>query len=467
MGKRVIGRTPARRAAAAAFIVAACVVVAGGATASGHPSAKPSAAKAPRSGRFAGIVHPVHVANGGVQPAGDPAGGTPPLIFHGGPMMGTRSDGDKVVLTPIFWAGTGYSFTSAYRNLIVQFLKDAAADSEKSSNVFSTLFEYTGSNGGINYKFSVGAAVKDSTNFPAAGCTTNTGPGIYADASGYTTCIDDAQVISEAESVIAAKGLPRDNGHMYLMFLPKHVETCFYAGNPSGQACTINFTPSAAFCAYHSQDGSGMVYANMPFPIYQSATGYSCTDEGLGGPVSTIQSPNGNLDADVEVSPLSHEIAEAVTDPDTTTGWFDSSGYENGDECAYTYGTLSGSNGGYFNQVINSHHYLAQEEFSNADFASTGGGCLQGYIPATKPSITKMSSHSGSHLGGATITITGKHLAGTTSVKFGTTAATFTLLDDGRMKVTTPAHAAGTVDVRITNAAGTSVVVAADQYTYS
>jgi hypothetical protein len=27
--------------------------------------------------------------------------------------------------------------------------------------------------------------------------------------------------------------------------------------------------------------------------------------------------------------------------------------------------------------VINGHHYLTQEEFSNKDFAKTGGGCLQ------------------------------------------------------------------------------------------
>ena len=30
---------------------------------------------------------------------------------------------------------------------------------------------------------------------------------------------------------------------------------------------------------------------------------------------------------------------EAITDPDTETGWYDSSGFENGDECAYVYGT--------------------------------------------------------------------------------------------------------------------------------
>jgi hypothetical protein len=118
-----------------------------------------------------------------------------------------------------------------------------------------------------------------------------------------------------------------------------------------------------------------MVYANMPFPVYLSPVGYTCGSNAHGHGI--IEAPNGNPDADTEVSPTSHEIMEAATDPDTTTGWYDSSGYENGDECAYVYGTMSGDAGQRYNQVINGHRYLTQEEFSNQDFAVTGNGCLQ------------------------------------------------------------------------------------------
>jgi hypothetical protein len=68
---------------------------------------------------------------------------------------------------------------------------------------------------------------------------------------------------------------------------------------------------------------------------------------------------------------------EAITDPDTETGWYDAALYENGDECAYMYGTPQGTAGHYYDQVINQHHYLTQEEFSNNDFLRTGLGCLQ------------------------------------------------------------------------------------------
>jgi hypothetical protein len=51
-------------------------------------------------------------------------------------------------------------------------------------------------------------------------------------------------------------------------------------------------------------------------------------------------------------------------------------GYENGDECAYVYGTTSGTAGALYNQQINGNNYITQEEFSNTDFFSTGNGCV-------------------------------------------------------------------------------------------
>jgi hypothetical protein len=102
--------------------------------------------------------------------------------------------------------------------------------------------------------------------------------------------------------------------------------------------------------------------------------GFTCGTEFNFG---TIESPNGNPDADVEISPTSHEINEAITDPDTVTGWYDSSGFENGDECAYIFGQTHGQAGRLFNQVIGGFRFLTQEEFSNRDFNITGGGCVQ------------------------------------------------------------------------------------------
>jgi hypothetical protein len=77
-----------------------------------------------------------------------------------------------------------------------------------------------------------------------------------------------------------------------------------------------------------------------------------------------IQSPNHNLDADTEISPTSHEIVEAITDPNVYDGWFDKYGFEIGGDCAYVWGATAGKFGQEYNQVNNGHKYLTQEELS-------------------------------------------------------------------------------------------------------
>jgi hypothetical protein len=331
-----------------------------------------------RSGNFVGIVHAQRVQGCQVHITDDAANGTPPLIWHKGPMMGTASTG-PVVVTPIFWNPAGHPMTSSYKSIITSYLGDVAAASGTHTNVFSTLNEYFGSNGNISYQVRLGTPVNDTSPLPKSSCNLNSRDtsGIYADGSGYDTCIDDAQVQYETENVVAARGLPVDLGHMYVLFLAKHVETCFTSGTTStgGNSCTINHDPSAAYCAYHSQTPHGLVYANLSFPIYASSTGFTCSSDAV---YPTVQAPNGDPDADTEVSPTSHEIMEAITDPDVHGGWYDSSGFENGDECSYIFGSTKGGRGKLYNQVINGHAYLTQEEFSNQDFFRTGLGCLQG-----------------------------------------------------------------------------------------
>lgn len=232
------------------------------------------------------------------------------------------------------------------QSIITRYLGDVAAASGTHSDVFSTLNEYFGSNGNISYQVRLGTPVDDMSPLPKSSCnlTNADRTGIYADGSGYDACLDDAQVVQETTNVVTAKGLPVDLAHIYVLFLAKHVETCFSGGGTStaGNGCTINHEPSAAYCAYHSQTSHGMVYANLSFPIYDSSTGFTCSSDAV---APTVQAPNGDPDADTEVSPKSHEIMEAITDPDTRTGWYDSRGFENGDECAYVFGSKKGRTG--------------------------------------------------------------------------------------------------------------------------
>jgi hypothetical protein len=466
-GRRLAAVCASVALAASALITAGSPASAAAAGAAGCSSAVSGAS---RVGSIGGLVRPwatgAGCVSGAVRGFESPYIGTPPLLYHGGPMMSTRATNDEVVVTPIYWEPSGNAFAASYKATITQYLTDLAHDSGTLDNVFSSLYQYGGTNGGINYKMQLGTPISDTSALPADGCTIDSSDSanIYADNTGYSHCLDDAQVIAETNSVVSGHSLPSGLGHMYVLFLPKHVESCFNAGatNTPTNACTLNHLPSAAYCAYHSMTSGGTVYANMPFPAYQSGTTYSCTKETLGG---GIQSPNGDTDADVEISPLSHEMAEAITDPDVNTGWYDAGGNENGDDCAYIYGALSGTAGTLYNQVVNGHHYLTQEEFSNKDFVASTSGCIQRATAAT-PTVLTLSPNHGAASGGNHVTLTGTGFPGASSVHFGTKSASFTVLDASHIDAKVPTGS-GVVDVTVSTSAGTSTQVATDRYTYS
>jgi hypothetical protein len=416
-------------------LLAAAMAVAGIFTATGSAAHVSACASQPgKMGKFGGIVHAQAIWGtgcAGAEVAGDgisTLGGAPPLLWGGGPAMGT-DPATPITITPIYWEpnssnGNPLFYNSAqYRNIINQYLADVAAASGSNDNVYSTATEYYGNNGplaqnSIHYHIVRGAPIRDHDLLPKGqGCwvakldTSN----IYSDGSGYAACLDDAQITAEIQKVITARGLPSDYNHEYVMLTPKHVASCFYPGSTANKknVCTLTHYPSAAYCAYHTMFGpnypfSGTVYANMPYPIYQSPVGFTCGSDGGGHGI--IESPNFvgdqvGKDADVEVSPLSHEIMESITDPNTYNGWFDAIGNENGDDCAYVYGEGTGQGGdgswadvfgqpGYrYNQIINGDHYLTQEEFSNTDWFNSPlkpnsttqhtGGCVRGESTVT------------------------------------------------------------------------------------
>ncbi|MBK9087653.1 MAG: IPT/TIG domain-containing protein [Holophagales bacterium] len=77
--------------------------------------------------------------------------------------------------------------------------------------------------------------------------------------------------------------------------------------------------------------------------------------------------------------------------------------------------------------------------------------------PMSPPTVSDINPSSGTTAGGTTVTITGTNFTGATAVTFGVTAATsYTVNSATQITATTPAHAAGTVDVAVTTPAGTA-----------
>jgi len=88
---------------------------------------------------------------------------------------------------------------------------------------------------------------------------------------------------------------------------------------------------------------------------------------------------------------------------------------------------------------------------------------------ASVPIVTKIAPASGVSAGGTTVTITGGGLTGTTKVTFGTAAAvSYSVVSDTEITAVSPPQPAGTVNVLVTTAGGTSKPAASgDQFTYT
>ncbi|WP_042035671.1 IPT/TIG domain-containing protein, partial [Aeromonas popoffii] len=82
------------------------------------------------------------------------------------------------------------------------------------------------------------------------------------------------------------------------------------------------------------------------------------------------------------------------------------------------------------------------------------------------PTLTSAAPSSGPTAGGTSVTLTGTNLTGATAVSFGGTAATGYIVNNATtITATTPAHAAGTVNVVVTTPGGSATLT--NGYTYN
>ena len=254
----------------------------------------------------------------------------------------------------IYWVPSGqstYTVDDNYTSLIDQFFDDVAEDSGQTSNVYASATQYYDWSGYISYASSFGGSVVDTNPFPQSGCSDR-----------YTSvCLTDAQIQQEISNVIAAQEAQEEEAQdwtpgpsaVFFMLTVRGVGSCF---DSSSSSCAFT-----QYCAYHSSFASGSTVTLYAYIPYANTVSRVC-DAG--------QHPNDD-DADATINLISHEHNEAITDP-LGNAWFDRSGQENGDKCAWTFGAPLGSTpDGAYNQVINGHPYYLQQEWSNLS-----GGCV-------------------------------------------------------------------------------------------
>jgi len=226
------------------------------------------------------------------------------LTNHGGTVIVSA----KVVF--IFW---GPSFNNAaspdyaYARTLQAFRNQFGTTGE-----YNTITQYSGSNGTI--------------------ALTNLGSGTadLFDTSTPPTNVTDSTVRSKVSSYTSSHG-GNNTSTIYEVVIPK----TSYSSDGSSTSCG---GPGLAYCAYHSWIGSGSSATKYSIQPYPSCSG--CQVSGF----SDVQD---------QEHFVCHETREAVTDPTGTT-WWDSSGAEADDKCAWSPTPFIGTGG-----------YAYQYEWSN------------------------------------------------------------------------------------------------------
>jgi hypothetical protein len=194
-----------------------------------------------------------------------------------------------------------------------------------------------------------------NNRYPASTSATATVPLFVSNVDGQ----DDILAVVHT----AAKALGTGYGHIYHVFLPKGVDTCF-------DLTSICYSPdnpsSFFFCAYHGSVTYGDIgHVLLSVEPYQNVPGCQAAPP----------NPNGIL-ADSTNSVLSHELIETITDPDPGSGWVSDTslivaGAEIGDLCE----PLGNSSFQFLDPTLtlNGRKYELQLEYGNNYHACTPG----------------------------------------------------------------------------------------------
>ena len=371
------------------------------------------------------------------EPRAEPASAeSKELKYHGGAVMTSNTN------YPLYWAPAGESaYPAGYITGIDRWFADLAHDSGGLLNTDSVLVQYGDSEGGFaNYNSHFGGALIDTDPYPANGC------------NAAATCLTDEQLRTELASYVEAHALPADLAHEYFMLLPPGVSTCYEA---AGKRCSEG-TQHFKYCAYHS-------FFKLPYGTFLYVDDpYDDTPE------CVAESPN-ESPSDYAISGgVAHEHSDSLTDPEFNAWYSEKKEVveEIADKCRSANAEKelgpplgTAADGVPYNQLINGHEYLYQQEWSNERAA-----CEQ--RAALPPTLKKLAPKKGPAAGGTRVTIAGTGFEGTVTVYFGATPGTDAkVAGPTSLTVSSPAGS-GEVAVTVHTEGGTSAAGSKAVFTY-
>ena len=235
---------------------------------------------------------------------------TTALVNHGGPVMNTP----KIY---IIWYGNWNQTNGSDTPAGQQIVRDWAANIGNSAHFR------------LNSSYPPTNSISGLVSF--GGETTDT---------GTSKRLSDANIKTIVTNSISSGRLPKDTTGVYFVLTSSDVTA-------SSGFCT-------QYCGWHTHatiSGSDIKYS---FVGNAKRCITSCAAQ------STV-SPNGNPGVDGAISVITHELEEATSDPDLNA-WYDASGAENADKCAWTFGHFqyTTANGSFANMHLGNRDYLIQ-----------------------------------------------------------------------------------------------------------
>jgi len=202
--------------------------------------------------------------------------------------------------------------------------------------------------------------------------------------SSFGNLLSDSNIASIVSNALTSHALPTDTNGVYFVLTAPGV------GESSGFL--------SQYCGWHTYGTLGG--ANIKYAFVGDAGNHS------GCSVQFSKSPNNDPPVDAMISVMSHELEEAITDPNLNAWYSNQTGEENADMCAWNFGAESTApNGSQYNMSFGGRNYLIQQNWLNAN----GGGCALSYTatPDFSLSVSPTSqtlSSSGGTTGNYTIT---------------------------------------------------------------
>jgi hypothetical protein len=258
------------------------------------------------------------------------------INYHGGPVM--KGTVNAYVIWYGNWSSTG-SNTAATRSLIEHFLGTIGGSNIEKVN--TTYGDNTGNVSG-NVHFGGSTIVSSSTN------------------------LSDSSLQTTVANALNRGALPRDANGVYFVLTSSNI-------NETSGFCT-------RYCGFHTRATLGGVDIKYSFVGNSDRCPSGCEIQRT-GPNSPAANVGG---ADGMANVMSHELEEAISDPDLNA-WFDSSGQENADKCNFNFGATSTCTStsicsaagkaaaAKFNQTFGSNDWMLQQNWRN----SGGGACAQ------------------------------------------------------------------------------------------